>query len=177
VKADLKKPSAATPVEEVKAGRAFYQEVLPGCDTTHFESMWHIFSVGHLVAVDLDRIARQFDLSIADLHFLGTLRIERARPLRATDLTRTLHVSNAVLTLRVDRLVQMGFVVRNKSGKDRRAFDLWMTELGAQVADSAIRAIAAKSSIARLLREMAPEDRCAVERILGHLHNELDRLA
>lgn len=164
-------------MDEVRRGKAFYEQALPDCETSHFESMWHIFSVGHLVAVELDRVARQFDLSIADLHFLGTLRIERPRPLRATDLTRTLHVSNAVLSLRVDRLVRAGFVVRTKNDMDKRAFDLELTRLGRETLDGAIKAIADKSNIARLLQEMPEQDRAAVERILGELHTQLDRLA
>ena len=163
------------PVDDLKLGNDFYARVLPDVNNSHFAPMWHIFSVGHLVAVDLDRIARRFGLSFADIHLLGTVRIDHDTPLRATDLTRTLHVSNAVLSTRVQKLADAGLLVRERIAADRRAFTLTLTARGAETVDAAIRAVASDARIARHLQKLSPEDRDAITRLMGGLHQLLDR--
>jgi DNA-binding MarR family transcriptional regulator len=164
-----------TPVEEVAAAELFYAEILPEVDVAHFAPMWHIFTVGHLIAVDLERIVRRFGVGIADLHLLGTLRIERARPLRATDLALILHVSTAVLSARVERLARAGLLVRDRSSTDKRAFTLALTAEGRKLGDDAMRAVFHDADIIRLLDKLPAADRALVSRILGGLHNGLDR--
>src|SRR5690606_39254500 len=112
---------ARSPTQELEFGRAFYADILPELDTGYFAAMWHLFTVGHLIATDLDRIAQRHGFSIADLHLMGSLRIERAQPLRATDLAMTLHVSNAVMSSRVERLAKAGFLTRIPNRADGRA--------------------------------------------------------
>lgn len=164
-----------SPVEELEAGREFYSRLLPDLDVEYFAALWHIFTIGHLVAADLDRIARRLGFSIADLHLLGSLRIERPHPLRATDLALTLHVSNAVLSTRIERLSQKGLVVRTPSTSDRRAFDLKLTPEGAGTVDRAIVEIARDAKFVRHFRKLPEADRVALGRILGDLHERLDR--
>jgi len=163
------------PVEELEAGRAFYAQLAPDLDVGHFAAMWHTFTVGHLLATDLDRIARRHDLSIADLHLLGTIRIERPEQLRATDLALTLHVCNAVLSARIARLESQGLLVRTPSPADRRAFQLTLTADGAAKTDAAIADISRSGAFARRYRTLRDEDRAALARIMGELHNLLDR--
>src|SRR5687767_8860602 len=100
------------PVDELQKGQRFYETALPDLDVSHFGAMWHLVTVGHLVLSNLDRIARTRDLGIADLHLLGTLNINGPRPMRATDLARSLYVSNAVLSSRVRRLLARGLIDR-----------------------------------------------------------------
>lgn len=163
------------PVEDVETGQAFYAKLLPELDVGHFAALWHVFTVGHLVAADLDRIARRFGLSIADLHLLGTLRIDRPRPLRATDLAMTLFVSHAVLSGRIERLARRGLLVRKPSAADRRAFELTLTPEGASLVDKAIVEIARDAKFVRRFRELSEPDRVGLARILGRLHEGLDR--
>jgi DNA-binding MarR family transcriptional regulator len=163
------------PVEELEAGRAFYAQLAPDLDVSHFAAMWHLFNVGHLVSTDLDRVAGRYGLSIADLHLLGTLRIDRPARLRATDLAFTLHVSNAVLSARIARLERLGFVVRTPSGSDRRAFELTVTERGAEIAEAAVAEIARSSQFVQRLRRLTEADQAALARILGELHDLMDR--
>lgn len=165
----------AKPTEELAAGRAFYAQALPELDVSYFAAMWHIFNVGHLVAADLDRIAHKQDLSIADLHLLGTLRIDRPSPLRATDLALTLNVSNAVLTARIQRLARAGLLLRTASPSDKRAFDLTLTAEGAAIVDAAIVEISREAKMVRHLANMSEPDREALARILGDLHERMDR--
>lgn len=54
---------ARRPVEEVAAARAFYAGI--GQDVGYFSALWHTFNVGHMLAIDLDRICRKLGLSVA----------------------------------------------------------------------------------------------------------------
>jgi DNA-binding MarR family transcriptional regulator len=163
------------PKEELEAGQAFYARVSPDLDVRHFGAMWHTFSIGHLIGTNLDRIARRRGLSLADLHLLGTLRIERPARLRAIDLARTLHVSPAVLSERIAKLARQGLLVRSRSAADRRALQLALTPEGAAAVDATIAEISRDASFARNFRRLHADDQAALSRILGELHNLLDR--
>lgn len=163
------------PVDQLNAGRAFYARLLPGLDVDHFGALWHMFTVGHLVATDLDSIAREIGCSFADLDFLGTLAIDERKTMRATDVASTLYVSNAVISTRIARLVKAGLIERRRSDEDKRAFDLRLTGKGHDVIEQAIHRIAREAKIVRFFRQLAPEDQQALVRILGDLHQRFDR--
>lgn len=163
------------PVEELEAGQEFYAKLLPGFDVSHFAALWHIFTVGHLVTTDLDRIARRLGFSMADLHLLGTLKIERPAALRATDLAMSLYVSNAVLSARIERLSRKGLLVRTPRPEDRRSYDLRLTSKGSALIEQAIVEIAREAKLVRHFRKLPDMDREALGRILGVLHEQLDR--
>lgn len=164
-----------SPTQELEFGRAFYADILPELDTGYFAAMWHLFTVGHLIAADLDRIAHRHGFSIADLHLMGSLRIERPQALRATDLAMTLHVSNAVLSSRVERLAKTGFLTRTPNPNDRRAFDLSLTDKGRKAVENAIVDIGASAHIVHRFRTMDADDRASLSRLAGELHEKLDR--
>jgi len=163
------------PLDELEAGRAFYAERLPQLDGEYFGTMWHLFTVGHLVTTDLDRIAGTFGFSYADLHLLGMLSIERRRAMRATDLASALYVSNAVLSIRIARLEKLGLLTRDRSGVDRRAYELTLTERGRAIVEESILVIAGEAKIVRHFRKLPPEDRQSLSRLLGKLHEMMDR--
>jgi hypothetical protein len=119
---------AQRPIEEVAAARAFYAGI--GQDVRYFSALWHTFSVGHMLTNDLDRICRQFGLSIADFYLMGALRIDRPQPLRATDLAVTLQVSNGALTARVVKLGGKGLLTKQPVPGDARAFTLHLSSDG-----------------------------------------------
>src|SRR4051794_40809908 len=121
------------PAEELEAGRRFYEALMPGLDAGHFGPMWHIVTMGHLILADLDRLAAAHELSIADVHLLGTLRIDREPPYRAIDLARSLFVTPAVLTARIKRLESRGLLTREADASDRRTAHVRVTEQGRQV--------------------------------------------
>lgn len=163
------------PIEELEAGRAFYAERLPQLDGEYFGTMWHLFTVGHLVTTDLDRIANKFGFSYADLHLLGMLSIKRRRAMRATDLASALYVSNAVLSIRIARLEKLGLITRDRSGSDRRAYELELTDKGREIVEESILVIAEQAKIVRHFRKLPPEDRQELSRLLGNLHEMMDR--
>jgi DNA-binding MarR family transcriptional regulator len=164
---------AQRPVEEVTAARAFYTEI--GQEVRYFSALWHTFNVGHMLATDLDRICRRYDLSIADFNLMGALRIDRPQQLRATDLAVTLQVSNGALTARIAKLADKAMLIKSPAEGDRRAFTLALTPEGAAKVEEIHSAIAQDSHFVREVNRLPEEDRAALERIMGELHSQLDR--
>lgn len=160
------------PVDEVEYANVFYASL--NLDVSHFASMWHTFNVAHLLSTDVDRITRDHGISIADLHLLGALRIDRPRLLRATDLAMTLQVSNAVLSARIARLGNRGFLVRQASAADRRAFELQLTAEGKTKVEEVLSSIERRSAYVRHFHSLPKEDRDALARIMGNLHSKMD---
>jgi DNA-binding MarR family transcriptional regulator len=165
--------SRKRPVEEVAAARSFYAGL--GQDVGYFSAIWHTFNVGHMLAIDLDRICRKHGLSVADFNLMGALRIDRPQNLRATDLAVTLQVSNGALTARIARLVDRGMLVKSPSENDRRAFTLRLTREAAEKVEAIHSALAQDSFFVQEVRRLSVEDMAALERIMGILHGELDR--
>lgn len=163
------------PVDQLNAGQSFYARQLPDMDVAHFGALWHLFTLGHLVATDLDSIARVMDCSFADLDLLGTLAIDEEQSMRATDLAATLYLSNAVVSLRVRRLVKQGLIARAHQPDDRRAFALRLTAQGRALIGRALPLIAREAKIVRFFAHMSPTDRGHLVRILGDLHQRYDR--
>lgn len=163
------------PAEEAESGRVLYAEIAPDVDVGHSATMWHLLSLGHMVSTDLDRIAKRHGLSLADLLLLGGLRVAHPQSLRATDLAQMLRVSNAVLTTRVARLERAGLLHRAPNQTDRRAFELTVSAEGVAKVDAAIADISRDGQVARWHRRLSSEDSAAVARILGGLHDLLDR--
>jgi Sulfotransferase family len=50
------------PTDAVSRAMRFY--VALGLDVRYFAALWHTFNVGHMLATDLDRICRQYCLSL-----------------------------------------------------------------------------------------------------------------
>lgn len=160
-------------MEEVKAARAFYASL--GQEVGYFSALWHTFNVGHMLATDMARICRQYDLSVADFNLMGALRIDRPRLLRATDLAATLQVSNGALTARIAKLAGKGMLVKSPVRHDRRAFTLELTPDGAAKVEAIHFALARNSYFVSEFNRLPEADRAALGRIMGELHSKLDR--
>jgi DNA-binding MarR family transcriptional regulator len=161
------------PVEQQEAATAFYAEL--DMDVSYFPAIWHSYKVGQLMATDLDRICRPYDLSMADIHLLGAMRIDCSDRLRATDLAQTLNVSNAVLSSRIAKLEQKGLLMARPSSTDRRALTLQLTPDGIATLDAAIKDITAQANFVSCYRQLAEQDRSSLTRIMGELHNLMYR--
>lgn len=161
------------PLAEVAAAQAFYAAI--GQEVGYFPALWHTFNVGHMLATDLDRICRKFEISLADFNLMGALRIERLGQLRATDLARTLQVSSGALTERIAKLAARGMLTKLPAPGDRRAFTLELTAVGAALVEDIHSVIARDSHFVRAVSRLSADDRVALERIMGELQSELDR--
>lgn len=164
---------ARRPIEEVAIARAFHAAL--GQDVSYFSALWHTFNVGHMLATDLDRVCRQFDLSVADFHLLGALRLDRPHALRATDLAVTLQVSNGALTTRVAKLAGKGLLRKSSVPGDKRAAMLELTPEGVAKVDAIHQATARDSHFVREVKGLPDADRAALEKVMGELHSRLDR--
>jgi len=164
------------PVKQVEVGRSHYADMLPETGVGHFGCVWHLFVLGHLVQTDLDRVARTFGLSFADLEFLGMLPIEPRQAPRATDIASSLYVSHAAVSSRVARLVREGLILREPASDDRRAHVLSVTAKGRDLLREATALIAREANIVRFFTRLSAEDQQAFTRILGLLHEDYDRL-
>jgi DNA-binding MarR family transcriptional regulator len=161
------------PVEHAQAASDFYATL--GKDVSYHPAIWHTYKVGQLLIADLDRLCAERDLSMADVHLLGVVRMDRPQPLRATDLAQTLNLSNAVLSARLKRLESKGLLVRTPSPEDRRASFVSVTPEGAIALDQATDAVTYQSQFVRAFRQLSEQDRSDLGRIMGELHKRLDR--
>lgn len=161
--------------EEAQLGAAFYAQVDPNLEVSHFATMWRVVSLGHLISTEIDRIARRHGLSGADAHLLGSLRIFGPGPLRATDLALKLQVSNAVLSARIARLERQQLLRRTLNPLDRRSYELTLTPAGAERADSVITEVSRRGRFGRGHASLSPHDQAAVARALSILHETMER--
>ncbi len=161
------------PLAEVAAAQVFYAAL--GQETGYFPALWHTLNVGHMLAIDLDRICRKFGLSLAEFNLMGALRIERLQQLRATDLAKTLQVSNGALTDRIAKLAARGMLIKLPAPGDRRAFRLDLTPAGAAVVDGIHSVLPGESHFVQAVSRLPASDRAVLERIMGELQGQLDR--
>jgi len=160
-------------VKQQQAASAFYAE--RNVDVSYYPAIWHTYKVGQMMATDLDRITRRHGLSMADIHLLGAMRIDRSKQLRATDLAQTLYVTNAVLSTRIAKLERKALLIRIPCATDRRAFELKLTPKGIAAIDAAIDDVGKSANFVRCYRHLSEEDQVALARIMGELHDQLDR--
>jgi DNA-binding MarR family transcriptional regulator len=161
------------PTEQQAAASEFYEAL--GFDVSYFPAIWHTYKVGHLLMADLDRICMAQGLSMADVHLMGAVRLDPSGHLRASDLARTLQLSNAVLSTRIAKLERKGLVARAGNPDDRRAHLLALTLKGIAVLDAAIEAVGKKARFVKSYGRLPQQDRTDLARIMGELHDDLDR--
>jgi DNA-binding MarR family transcriptional regulator len=161
------------PVEKREIAIAFYagRDVDVSCQP----AMWHINKVSHLINIDLERICRDHGMSLADMHLLAAVRVERAEPMTATELAQLLNVSNAVLSTRLTRLEEKGWLQRTPNPDDRRIIRLQMTTAGISVIDATVEDVGRRANFARHYHRLSEADKEHLVRIMGELHNQLDR--
>lgn len=137
--------------------------------------MWHVMKVAQLVETDLNRIAGQHGLSIADFHLLGALMMDAEKPMRPTDLALALNVSNAALTARIRKLSDAGLVVGEKGEGDRRVIVLRLTAPGSETVLTISAAIEREGHFVHYFQGLPQDDQRALGRIMGELHTLMDR--
>jgi DNA-binding MarR family transcriptional regulator len=139
-------------------------------DLSFFPAIWYASAVGHLLESDLDRVCSLYGLSISDINLIGALKMDRSGQARAADLAQALHLSGAALSPRVLKLERRGLLMRMPSTADRRAFDLRLTEKGAEIHAGVIEDISKHARFVRSYRKLCEQDRKELTRLLGDLH-------
>lgn len=163
------------PVDLQQQATAFYAE--RNFDVSFFPAIWHTFKVGHLLDTDLEQICRPHGISIADFHLLGAIMTDGPQQHRATDLAQRLNVSNAVLSTRIKKLQESGMLRRSPSPDDRRSFTLELTDKGISVLKSTSLDISSGCHFVQCFHQLPETDKAHLVRIMGDLHNQLDRFA
>lgn len=107
---------------------------VPELDVNAFSVQLKLYQINFITSRTYNQIADDFSLSDVDVSVLMIIRRERRdRPVRPSDLWRSLHMRPSAITYRVDRLHERGLVERVLDESDRRAWLLRLTEEGMRV--------------------------------------------
>lgn len=129
-----------------------------------------LYQINLITSRIYNRIADDFSLSDVDVSVLMIIRREKPdRPVRPSDLWRTLHLRPSAITYRVDRLHELGLVHRLPDENDRRALFLKLTDEGLRVVNEIVLRFN-KTTVERLA--VAAEHGCNIAK----LDQQLDAL-
>jgi DNA-binding MarR family transcriptional regulator len=140
------------------------------------EAMGIIGRLGRLMAHvgrAVDAELRRHGLSTAEFDVLATLR--RGGPpfeAKPTDLARSLMLSPAGMTSRLDRLEAAGHVERRMDPDDRRSYLVRLTSGGRALVDRAVTDHVANEE--HLLAALAPRRRATLDALLRELLAQLE---
>ena len=73
------------------------------------------------------------------------------------------------------KLEKQGWLQRTPSANDRRVTELRMTDAGTTVIDETVEDVGRRANFARHYDRLSDEDKNHLVRIMGELHNQLDR--
>lgn len=116
----------------------------------------------------IEAVFAEHGLGVGEFDVLAALR--RAGPpheMTPTALSRTLMLSPAGMTNRLDRLERAGWVVRRRDPEDRRSSLVALTPAGRAVVDRAVTDHVANER--RLLEPLTAQERTALDRVLRKL--------
>jgi DNA-binding MarR family transcriptional regulator len=121
----------------------------------------------------IDTTLDQHGLSVADFDVLAALR-RLGEPYIATptELTRSVMLSPAGMTARLDRLERAGYIERSGNPEDRRSFLVELTEAGRERVDAAVADHVATEE--RLLSGLNERQRKALDDALRILNEQFE---
>ncbi|MGI9613768.1 MAG: MarR family winged helix-turn-helix transcriptional regulator [Acidimicrobiales bacterium] len=106
------------------------------------ERTWRAFLSANVQLIDrLDHeLQQRSSLSLTDYEILSELASASDRRIRMSELADRVLVSRSRLTYRVDRLVDIGYVIREECEDDRRGLFAILTDEGAAAFEAAAEA-------------------------------------
>jgi DNA-binding MarR family transcriptional regulator len=141
----------------------------PDLDLSDFLLAIIAMRLGRLVDDKYDRLCRErYKISGADMRVLFALR-RAGKPYarRPTDLFRALLVTSGAITKQVDRLIELGFVVReNEKSDDNARFRIQLTPTGLRVVNQASELLSKQSPIRPGLAALSRSELSSLERLL-----------
>ncbi len=140
----------------------------PDLDASSMGIIGRIARVSAHLQRSVEETFARFGLAGGGFDVLATLR--RSRPpyrLTPTELYRSLLLSSAAMTNRIDRLERADLVERSPDPGDRRSVLVGLTPKGREVVDAAVAAHVTNGE--RLLSALAPEEREALARLLRRM--------
>lgn len=166
-KAEPAATSASGPMAEViHSWLAF----LPSLDATAFSIYLQLHQIDLLAIRQTNRIADKYGMNSLDVNLLLAVRRQQsAQIVRPSDLWRRFDLAPSVITYRIDRLVELGLLVRVPHPEDRRALHLRLTQKGETAIISIVRQhnTAAASYLTDI--DKMPGGRVRLEKLLGAL--------
>jgi DNA-binding MarR family transcriptional regulator len=152
----------------------------PGVDVSPIAIFGRITRINGYEAVALREIYRRHQVDSGEYRVLAALR--RSGPkyrLTPTELYRSVLVSSATMTERLDRLERRGLVTRRPAARDRRSVLVELTPRGRAVIDQAH--VDMLGTQAALLSGLSPGEQSSLAKLLGklaaHLEQEQDSSA
>lgn len=120
----------------------------------------------------LDTVFAARELLSWEFDLLATLRrAGRPHQLSAGQLLESMMISSGAVTNRIDRLEARGFVKRTSDSTDGRRVLVALTKSGLATINDAVTDHTANA--ARLVAQLAPADRAALEAGLRNLHHAI----
>jgi len=140
----------------------------PGLDVSPVAIFGRITRIERHQAAAVREVWRRHQIDSGEYDVLAAL--SRSGPgyrLTPTDLYRSVLVSSATMTERLDRLERRGLITRQPAGRDRRSVLVELTPRGRAVFDRAHPDLLATE--AALLDGLLPQDRSSLAKLLSKL--------
>ena len=145
----------------------------PGLDVSPVAIFGRISRIGRYQAAALREVYRRHQIDAGEYDVLAALRRSGPRyRLTPTELYRSVLVTSATMTERLDRLQRRGLITRRPAARDRRSIYVELTAEGRALIDRAIADLL--SAEASLLDSLSAGDRTALAGLLGKLAASLE---
>jgi DNA-binding MarR family transcriptional regulator len=151
-----------------------WQAERPGLDVSPVAIFGRIARVDHYRDAALRAVYRRHKIDSGEYDVLAALR--RSGPgyrLTPTELYRSVLVTSATMTERLDRLQRRGLIVRRPATRDRRSVLVELTPDGRALIDEAITGLL--DTEASLLQDLTQDDRAALAGLLAKLAASLEQ--
>lgn len=140
----------------------------PGLDVSPVGIFGRIARVDRHKALALREVYRRHGIDVGEYDILAALR--RGGPpyrMTPTELYRSVLVTSATMTERLDRLERRGLIERGPAARDRRSVLVTLTSGGRAVIDAAVADLLATEEA--MLAGLSPADREALSDLLARL--------
>jgi DNA-binding MarR family transcriptional regulator len=145
----------------------------PDLDFSPVAVFGRITRIDRYLAAALREVYRRHQLDAGEYDVLAALRRSGPRyRLTPTELYRSVLVTSATMTERLDRLQHRGLITRRPAARDRRSVHVELTPGGRALIDQAHTDLL--SAEASLLDSLAPGDRAALAGLLATLAASLE---
>jgi len=115
-------------------------------------------------AVDIHSRKLSLDYKITGPQLIALLSIAEKGPLTLAAIAKDIHLSPSTLVGVVDRLVEKGYVIRERSTKDRRQINISLTEEGSSFVNDAPSPL--QQTLAEALNELSTSEQATISRSL-----------
>ena len=146
----------------------------PGLDVSPVGIFGRIERIERYQAAAVREIWSRHQIDPGEYSVLAALR--RSGPdyrLTPTELYRSVLVTSATMTERLDRMQSRGLITRRRAERDRRSVLVELTPRGHAVFDQAQADHLATE--ATLLNDLSPQDRASLATLLGKLATQLEQ--